>query len=482
MRIPMKTLFTVSTFALLLVFACHGNAQNMALPQLNEVGQDIRGRLTPDSFGTIMQDEFLWTTPPELTSQNVETDPSHPYYESQHTYDTLLQGGHYSQAISAAKDLVSESANNPYWHAHALADLGAAYFHQAEFSQALDSLRKSEAKLRSLVGPRHKSMDGLYAYLGVTLQQLGLHEEAMDMLSRAQAVTHIEDGASNLRQLKLIYAKAISAEAMQEWFDAEQLYRSAVKVTEDYYQDNYLETLDEKLTLAQWLTSVGRYKPALTEYRQMLEVLADADGQDTPAMLPVMRGMSRAYLLQQEWEVDRGLRLHKRIVELIARYPQSFDTDTQIQVLLDYGDWLMLFNKEDAAADQYALAWELAQTQPEKAELWNEYFSQPQMIYAGAPINMDALGWHKVDEFQFARFQFNVGAQGVPRRVRILDTNLHRTNRRMAIEIFRDARFRPALRAGKPVTTRKFEYYRDYPTNPPPEYGLVSFGGQRVRD
>lgn len=433
-----------------------------------------------ESFGTLVEEPDIidlgnWPSlPREPADRVLPSELEAAIFD----YENLIENGEYSDLVAVAEQLpplVSQLlGEDQEEYSIALSDLGAAYLHAGRPAEAIRPLELSIHQLEKHAGLFAEDLIGPLAYLGMAYQQTGEHRDAVNAFTRSQHITHRLHGAENPYQIKMVYAKAESWIALDEHFEAEQMLRFAVRLAESYFGETSADAMPSRYRLARWLRNEGEFKKALTEYRTAILALTDAEGKDMPEIVPALRGRAMTFLLQGERDVDRGLTLHQRIVDLMQQQPDAFSINDRVAGHVDLGDWLLLFGREEEAWRQYNKAWNLSMLDPDRD--WKAWFSEPRMIYAGPNLSLDSMGYGVIGEKVYYDFEFAIREDGRPRKVRILDGNLHGTTRRQAAKFMRSAVFRPPILEGSPVETDVFRIRRFYPTTPPDDYGFVGMG------
>ena len=468
--------FTAAT--LLLAFAAFP-ATAMIFPHLDYSAHLEHGRPGTESFGTLIDAPPTPAPAPSAAEQGLPRVLTPRIAAAVDHYQGLLDRQAYAEAVQAAHQLLetvaAELGSEDVEYAYALSDLGAAYFHNGQFGEAVRPLERSIHGISARLGVHSPVLIGPLAYLGLALKGMEEHDRALDELTRAQALVHRHYGAMSPRQLKLVYAKADILEAKEEYWEAEQMLRLGLRVQEHNHGVGALETMPARYYLAEWLTAIGEYRPALSLYRDAMLALQTQAGEDSPLVVPALRGMAATFLLQQDVDVDRGLTLHQRIADITEQHPDAFTTAERAEAWLDLGDWLILFEREEEAWDAYARAWELAAGDDSRD--WAAYLSEPRLIYAGPNLTVDFMGYQVVNEEVWYDFDFRVRPDGRPSHVKVIDSNLSTLTRTRAISFLRKGRFRPAIVDGEPQTTHDYRIRRYYPTTPPEGYGEVIVGG-----
>lgn len=471
--------FRTAFVAVGLVFSTSPGA--MVFPHLDYSPHLERGRPGEESFGTLVDEpgtEVATPPTPEIEYPRTTTPAMAAAIQA---YEAHLAAGSYEEAVDSAGELLKaveiDLGPDHIEYAYALSDLGAALYHAGQPREAIAPLQESIALIRGHHGLYSDILVGPIAYLGMAQQALERHQAALDTLSRAQLISHRRWGALNPFQMKLVYAKVASLESLDQLDEAEKQLRFALKLSREQHGADALETLPHVYYLAEWLRTIGSFRDSLSLYRDAMAALQGEYGEDTPAMVPAMRGMAQTFLLQQDVDVDRGLTLHRRIVALMETRPEVFSLADRIHAYADLGDWLILFEREEEAWENYARAWALGQEDDSRD--WAAYFSEPRLIYAGPNLTVDFMGYQVIGEEVFYDFEFRIRRDGRPSHVKVLDSNLSKLTRSRAVGFLRLGKFRPALADGKPRGVRNYRMRRYYPTVAPWDYGKVLLGGGR---
>ncbi len=362
-------------------------------------------------------------------------------------------------------------------------DLGVALYVDGQPEQALPQLKQGLEGLRRQQEWFGKQWLGPLIAQGFCEQLLGKHGDADRSLARAQLLIQRHYGARDPRQLPLLLARAHSMAAKEETFDTGQLYRTHLKIVRQNNSAHSTQQLAAVHLLTEWLVDNGQFKKAISEFNQLLDAQQAADdAQRQPAVeLATLTALSQIYLRQGDLDVDRGLRLARRASQLVMDQPSAFEPLRQSQAHSFTGDWLTLFGRRKEAAKFYALAWEAAGNSPNGAQL-QQQMSTPQMIFDGPEVPLSDMGYQWSNQHAFANFRMSIRADGRPAHVHLTSTNMHRTTVRLAQQLMRKARFRPAIVDGQPVAVDQLQHNRIYNTQPYEGFGTTNIGGMPAAD
>ncbi len=400
--------------------------------------------------------------------------------EVRQVYQNYMQAEQFDEAIDAARAglqlTVAEFGPNHVETVDYLNDLGNALLQTGEPGEARVAFEQSVAIVKNQMGVFNPALIEPLHGLGVALQRLGEHDQAISSFQYAQHVTHREEGVNSLSQIRTIDAASRSMMRLQRWREAENLQLLVYKLYRRAYGSEDVGTIPGMYRLAHWYKEVGDYRQARVILRDTLEIQEREYGPDVPEMIPGLRGLAAAYLEENGPDAIKGLRAQQKMLNILAAHPDRFSLDDKIQAHLEMGDWFVQFNEEEDAWEQYRHAWVLAQEANDSPRDWNAYFERPHLIYPGATIALETIGYGRAGEEVYYDFEFTIGANGRPQQISVLGTNLHGQTRVTAIQAFRYARFRPRIVDGQAVATAGYKVRRIYPTDPPEDYGQVSLG------
>lgn len=329
-------------------------------------------------------------------------------------------------------------------YAQALAELGATHVLLGRGTQGLVMLKQAESILARQTPLFSQELLTILEHLGAALQATGRHSEAIDAFTRAQHLTHRLWGTTNKEQIDLAYARADSLQAVGEHAKAERLQRFVYELHRTHYGDRSTEAIKASARYGTWLRNTGNYHESLYHFKMALAELHDG-GPDTPESIPLLHGLAHAY--RGGYRGRYAGSMHKRVIEVVATFPDRFTLDERVRAHLDYGDWLMQRFYERRAVRQYETAWQLASDSGAAGESWLEVLSKPKLVRYGEMAPRDISGANR-----YVSFQFDLKADGRARRIKVKDFNCTGRDRYLAKLIFpSDVRYRPAIVDGRAV-------------------------------
>lgn len=332
---------------------------------------------------------------------------------------------------------------------------------------AIRSAEQAIEHIHAHRGQQSPQLIPFHLLIAMARQQQQSWADAQYHLAQAMSLMHRRDGTLTAMQLPILQQRAANLLAMDEPWKATQVLKATIRISDHSLGERSVESTQTAMLLIRHLRNLGHYHQALSLFNARRELLRDADGLDSPASIALLNEGSLLHLLTFNPEVDRGLRLQQHIVEIQNRNPAMHTAEQRLEARLRLGDWMLLFDRQRDAAQQYAQAWALID-QTESPQQWRDRLSRPELIHAGPNPSLTELGLNRKYSLQWAEFDCWIDPDGRPTRVRINDTNLHGVMRNRVLSLFRQARFRPALDNGMVMTTPAFAYRRVYDTVPHP--------------
>lgn len=401
-------------------------------------------------------------------------------FEARQVFANYMLAEQYPEAIEAAVtglDLAREELGSEHPDTiDYINDLANALLRNDQPGEARIQFEKSVSLLRETAGIFSGELVEPLVGLGLAFQDMDEHDLAVDTFNYAQHVTHRDLGVYNLDQVRIIEATANSFAAQEKWLEAENLQLLAYKLYRRNFDEDSEEILPGMYRLARWYQQVQDYRQARVVFRKAMARIEEKHGAQSPKLIPPLKGIAGAYLEENGPDAIKGLRASEEILVIMNNNPEQFSLEQRILAHLEMGDWFVQFNRSDDASSQYRAGWELAQTDGNGERNWLEYFDRPHLIYPGARLGLEVIGYSRVGDQVYYDFQFTIGRNGRPEEIEIIGTNLHGQTRSVALQAFRYARFRPRIVDGATVETPGYTVRRVYPTDAPPGYGTAEIG------
>lgn len=346
---------------------------------------------------------------------------------------------------------------------------GTQAFRDGDYLKAERDLRLAIVRLRAAEGPQSQALIDPQALLGLALQELGKHDDAVDELTRAQHLVHIHGGLLDPAQMDFVRAKLNSLEELDEYWIAEQTFYALVKLHRENYGIDDHRTVMATAEFGRWLTETGLYRSAISFFRDSIGELEAQAGGPHVGMIPYYVGRGQAYLAEFS-QRDRGVSNIGFAVDVMQELGPRVPKKDQVALHMYYGDVLMRFRRESAAVDQYQRAFDIVQASPDYPDrkAWLAEFHEPRWVNPGA----FAISQGEPDDSDIV-VRFTVNSQGRPTNVDV-ESPYNRTVEHVLRRRFEVTRFQPAFAQGTPVPTeeqvRRVRLVGHQGWSPTPEY------------
>ncbi len=303
--------------------------------------------------------------------------------------------------------------------------------------ESLQPLIRTVEKRHGLFSPQLVQPLKLKALAHRALKQ---YDQSTDVMTRAQHLTHRQQGMMTPDQLPMVFLKGLNLAQMDQWWQAEQVFKTGFRISRDEYGLTDEATVDAARLYGSWLTMAGRYKPALSLYRMQMIELEKQHGGPHPSMGPIMKAKALTYLYERQTP-ERGLRLLSERVAMMVDFNQAYTAAQHYDALIELAQLQMRFGRERRALRTLESAWQWA------SEEQRETISEQHEIWRG-PFQFISEGG---DPSLWFEFEYELRADGRPQFVRLRHTNARAGQAFAAITLFRQMRMRPRIRDGQAV-------------------------------
>ncbi|WP_317933450.1 hypothetical protein [Halioxenophilus sp. WMMB6] len=330
--------------------------------------------------------------------------------------------------------------------------------------------------------------------LATNYQEHGRHEDAVEAYKRAIHVQRINEGLYNLNQVPMIEHLIDSQIAMGDWEEATKRYAHLFWLHQRNFgadDPRMLPVLDK---LSYWhlnAFSLGQSAMAnhlMSAYQMFsmsVDIIHDNYGENDLKMIKPLKGLaiSNYYLAtlkaqesrnsaamtmrtNQEMEAERKARLDhyilnsyyngkQAIVQMIDIYeaaPEANPADLAA-ARVQLGDWYMLFDRTNAAMDEYLQAYSQLQSNEKLVDIGTTLFATPKALPDLPTLETEAHDNNRPHDYVVVKF--DVTARGTTRNIDILEAGPNDSvgNRAMVRRNLKIAKFRPRLENGEAVDT-----------------------------
>ena len=355
-----------------------------------------------------------------------------------------------------------------------------------EYEVAIEELFNQINEIRKMNGNFAARLADPYIVLGDAQLGLGDTEDAVESFTSALNVTRMNKGLNSTEQLTSLYRVAGAFAVLGDYQTANEAQERAYAIMRNQLGAKNPQLLPSMLTLIDWYESNRRFSAAKILYIEAIRLANRALPPDDVrqvelsrafaagmrnTVFPPMDGESRyrpfdvevpgyeppppgksppsSYALGQRALVD--------VVDFVEKHAPS-DHESIALAKLNLADWHQLFGRESKATRMYREIWTGLDALPALRE---SMFAEPELLYIRLPEPNTSS---QAGEYGVVELLLTVSYRGaVTGRIsQVVDppnTSIEFRTRVAA----REARFRPAIKDGKPMTTRDFLLTHRYP-------------------
>lgn len=358
-------------------------------------------------------------------------------------------------------------------------ELGETEFAMNEVSRQINHIRETRGNYDRQLAPR-------YILLGDAQVKLGESEDALESFNSALHVTRMNAGINSSAQTEVLYRVSEALLAVGDFENANRAQERAYAVLLDELGPNNPRLLPGMLNLIKWYESNRRFWAAKVLYidafyladkaipaddvRRVELARAFAVGMRNTVFPPMSGdGRFRPFSIRVPGYEEpppgssppssyaMGYMALNNVQEFVDKHAAD-DVEMTATAKLNLADWHQLFGRESKASRMYREIWDEMESLP---ALRKSVFAEPTLLYIRLP------------EFSTTQTEENTGIVELLLTVSYRGTVTGRISQVVepkndSIEFrtrvaAREARFRPALNDGKPVTTRNFLLTHYYP-------------------
>ena len=355
-----------------------------------------------------------------------------------------------------------------------------------EFQIAIDEVSNQINEIRNVNGNFDVRLADPYIVLGDAQLGLGEPERAVESFTSSLNVTRMNKGLNSTDQLPSLYRIAEALAAAGDYQSANESHERAYAIMLNQLGAKNPQLLPSMLKLIDWYESNRRFSAAKILYIEAVQLANRAIPTDDVrqvelsrafaqgmrnTVFPPMDGKSRFRAFDVEVpgyeppppgksppsSYSLGQRALYNVVHFVETHAPT-DQETIAIAKLNLADWHQLFGRESKATRMYREIWRELDALPALRE---SIFSQPKLLYIRLPEFQDSSD---TTQFGVVELLLTVSYRGtVTGRIsQVVDPPNTPIEFRTRVAA-REARFRPAIKDGKPVTTHDFPLTHRYP-------------------
>ncbi len=355
-----------------------------------------------------------------------------------------------------------------------------------EYQVVIDQVSNQINEIREVNGNFDARLADPYIVLGDAQLGLGNAEDAAESFASALNVTRMNKGLHSTDQLTSLYRIAGALAIAGDYQQANEAQERAYGIMLNRLGVKNPQLLPSMLKLIDWYESNRRFSAAKILYIEAIQLANRAIPSDDVRQVELARafaiGMRNTVFPPMDGETRfRGFEVQVPgyeppppgksppssyslgrhalvdVVNFVETHAPS-DQETIAMAKLNLADWHQLFGRESKATRMYREIWRELDSLPELRE---SIFGEPKLLYIRLPEFNDLTA---VSEFGIVELLLTVSYRGtvtgrISQVVEPPNTDIEFRTRVAA----REARFRPAMADGKPLTTRGFLLTHQYP-------------------
>ena len=368
-----------------------------------------------------------------------------------------------------------------------------------EMQLTLDYYEELIEQLEISGGVYDSQLSEVLAGLGNIYQSLNRHGDAIDIFNRALHITRVNEGLNSLGQLAMIEKLIESNSNLKNWKELSRLHHNLYWISKRQHGDNSDKLLPVIDRIGRWYLKAYELDPnsaALSHllnaeelYNKSVQIVELQGGENDMRLINSLYGIAltnyqiasqvsnaedlndirtgfrdanrtrRALQLEQARQdmilrsYIKGREAMKKIVSIHANNP-ILPADTHAMALTHLGDWYLLFNKRNSAAETYKRAYAVLEEDGYEQQKIDTLFGQPRTLPAiRLPVhNQEDL---VPENPPWVVASFDVSPSGKATNIQIVEASIEDnvSYKRRAKRSIAATKFRPRYENGEPVLT-----------------------------
>jgi tetratricopeptide (TPR) repeat protein len=295
--------------------------------------------------------------------------------------------------------------------------------------------------------------------LGMTFTKARDYEQATAALRRAQHITHRTFGVYSLEQISLVDQLSHINAAKGNLVSANRQKRFTLKIAEVEYGSDDPRLVPTIERLADYFVTVGNNPEAVALYRRAVDIIEENYDENDLRLSDPLLNLGKIGMQRSEYRT-RGEHALERRRAIISESPET-DVRDRVRAVVDLADAYTISNNRKAA-DTYRYAWELIKEKPDFADLREDIFGTPLRLYPKPRIYPVDRFPSATSEELFADVEFTVRDDGRVSDIEIVAANVPNESRRWLRTSMYNYRYRPRMIDGEPVATEKLTLHQPF--------------------
>lgn len=368
-----------------------------------------------------------------------------------------------------------------------------------EMQLTLDYYNELVEQLEISGGVYDSQLSEVLTGLGNIYQSLNRHNEAIEIFKRALHITRVNEGLYGIGQLALLEKLIETNSKLKNWSELKNNYHNVYWISKRHFGEKSPKLLPIIDRIGRWYLKAYELDPnsallshllnAEELYNKSVEIVEEDGNNNDMRLINSLYGIvltnyqiaaqvgssddlreirsgfrdanrTRRALQLEQLRADFMLRSYikgrdamQKIIDIHANNP-NLPVDMQAMAMTHLGDWFLLFNKRNSAAETYKKAYALLEQDGMEQQQIDSLFGQPRTLPAiRLPVHREEDLTPENPPYVVA--SFDVSPSGKASNIQIVESMpednvsyLRRAKRSIAA-----TKFRPRYEKGKPVST-----------------------------
>jgi tetratricopeptide (TPR) repeat protein len=298
----------------------------------------------------------------------------------------LLDEERYTEAVEAARQVVklTEEMFGPTSSklAAPLNNLATSMMLNGALLDAEKTYQRSIAITKASDGLLSPKLINAYIGLGATYNRAGLYEKAEEALSTALHLNNVNEGFSNLDQMKIRDGLTETYIGLEKMEDANFHQEIQLEILQRRLGVDNPETTTGMYKLARWYERSLQIEEARLMYQQAQQLIRRSYGRDSIEMVAALEGLAGAYE-RQGLAAESASNL-KKALKIVEKQPE-IDRVKQADLLVRLGDLYGSTARYDTASAYYERGWQ--------ALSLDDTYTEQRAALFDEPVRITGLDW-----------------------------------------------------------------------------------------
>lgn len=292
-------------------------------------------------------------------------------------YRSRMEASRYQDALPFAEQIAVLVAEEDPLDPHAYA---LVLRHWANLQQKANLDRAAEKNYLKSIDIVEKQSGGYAPILVPTLSHLGglyyktgQYDKSLEVLRRAQHITHRQSGVYSLDQLDIVdWITQINLRKNQ-FQEADAQQRFYYTINKNNFGEDDPRIIPALTKLGYWYRQSGQYPSALAAFRRTLDLMEELQPTAEMELIKLLNAIASTLYLKGSCCADEPL---ARVLDLVVNSP-SADKSDELEALIHLADMNLIQKRHEKAKKLYRQAWNMVASDTTISQKGKDLFSMP---------------------------------------------------------------------------------------------------------